>query len=108
MYKTLGFLLLSIVTCIFMSGCEFPPRIYRMDVQQGNMLVETDIQKLKKGMRREDVRHLLGTPTLTHHLEANRWDYFYSFKSGSGAPTLEKHFSVFFKNDQVESWRIGK
>ena len=52
--------------------------IYRLDVQQGNLVAQESASKLKKGMTKAEVRQLLGTPLLMDPFHGNRWDYFFS------------------------------
>ena len=89
------------LVCLGMTACSFPPRIYRIDVRQGNFITPEMIAKLKVGMNKTEVQELMGTPALTHFFEKNRWDYYYYLKPGNGAPISEKRISVFFKGDQV-------
>jgi len=87
------------------TGCtQFPPRIYRMDVQQGNAITPDMINALRIGMSKEQVQQIMGTPALTHSLNQNRWDYYYSFRPGNGSKTIEKHFVIFFQNNRVIQW----
>jgi outer membrane protein assembly factor BamE len=46
-----------------------------MEVQQGNLVTQDAVNKLKLGMSRSQVRFLLGTPLLADSFHANRWDY---------------------------------
>lgn len=98
MVAALGFL------CLELSGCSFPPRIYRMDIQQGNMLTPEMTGRIRKGMSKDQVQDILGTPALTHSLNTNRWDYYYFFKSGTKKHKEERHFTVFFRNGCVTHW----
>ncbi len=52
--------------------------VYRLDVQQGNLVTQEQVSKVKTGMSRLDVRNLLGTPLLQDAFNANRWDYVYT------------------------------
>jgi outer membrane protein assembly factor BamE len=52
--------------------------VYRLDVQQGNLVTQEQVAKVKPGMSRLDVRNLLGTPLLQDAFNGNRWDYAYS------------------------------
>ena len=97
----LAFLILSIL-CINLAACTFPPRLYRMDVRQGNYITPEMINKLKVGMSKEQVLSLLGTPTLTHFFKEERWDYYYYLKPGNGRPISEKCLSIFFKGEKVQ------
>ena len=61
------------------SACGVPriPGItpYKMDIQQGNLLTQEQVSRLKPGMSKEEVRLILGTPLLTDIFHADRWDY---------------------------------
>jgi outer membrane protein assembly factor BamE len=103
--RQISTLVLSI-SCLGLISCSgFPPKIYRMDVQQGNAITPDMIHSLKKGMSKAQVQEIMGTPALTHSFNANRWDYYYYFKPGNGDTTIEKHFSAFFQNDCLIHWK---
>lgn len=97
----LGSTCLGLTAC---SICSFPPRIYRIDVRQGNLINPDAVQKLRVGMTKLEVQDLMGTPALTHFLNKDRWDYYYYLKPGNGDPIVETQFTVFFKNDRVINW----
>jgi len=86
-----GFLALST------SGC-----IYKLDVQQGNVVTQESASKLKKGMTKSEVRQLLGTPLLMDPFHGNRWDYFFSTEV-RGKLVERNKLSVFFENDKLVS-----
>ena len=93
-------LLVSLLAALALSGCGF---VYKIDVQQGNYVTQDLVAKLKPGMTKAEVRQLLGTPLLIDAFHANRWDYYFSsVKAGKKADA--KRFSVFFKDDKVESF----
>jgi len=93
---------LALLVGVTLTACTFPPRIYRMDVRQGNYITPEMINTLKVGMSKEQVLTLLGTPALTHFLEQERWDYYYYLKPGNGDPITEKRISLFFKGQKVQ------
>ena len=80
---------------LLLGGC-----IYRIDIQQGNVVVQDQLDKVKPGMSKPEVRQALGTPLLADAFHANRWDYyFYNAKRGQ---EVEKHrITVHFENDKV-------
>jgi outer membrane protein assembly factor BamE len=51
--------------------------VYRLDVQQGNLITQEQLAKVKPGMSRIEVRNILGTPLLQDAFHADRWDYAY-------------------------------
>jgi outer membrane protein assembly factor BamE len=79
------------------SGC-----IYKLDVQQGNVVAQESVSKLKKGMTKSEVRQLLGTPLLMDPFHGNRWDYFFSTEV-RGKLVERNKLSVFFENDKLVS-----
>lgn len=94
------------IISIFSSACtHFPPRLYRIDIQQGSDIKEDMIKKLRRGMSKEQVKEILGSPTLPHVLDTERFDYYFSFKPGMKGKPVKKHFVVFFKNGVVDHWK---
>ena len=80
-----------------LSGC-----IYKLDVQQGNVVTQESVAKLKKGMTKSEVRNTLGTPLLMDPFHGNRWDYYFSAQE-RGRTMERTRFSVFFDNDRLVS-----
>ncbi len=84
--------------------------VYRIDVQQGNLVTQEQLSKIKPGMSRLDVRNLLGTPLLQDAFNGNRWDYAYSDDRNKtqklslnpfARETQQFKVAVFFDNDKV-------
>ncbi len=74
---------------------------YTLDVQQGVVIDEDMIGRLKTGMTRTQVGYVLGTPLLADPFHASRWDYvFYTRKKGQLSPV--RNLTVFFKEDKLE------
>jgi outer membrane protein assembly factor BamE len=76
------------------------PGVYKVDVHQGNILEQEQIDQLKPGMSTRQVRFLLGSPLITDVFHQNRWDYFHRVKIGNGEIT-QKRMSLFFESDQL-------
>jgi outer membrane protein assembly factor BamE len=77
--------------------------VHRIDIQQGNYVTQDQVQKLKAGMSRGEVRQALGTPLLMDVFHADRWDYYFNHSKGRKAGE-RKLFSVHFKDDKVVSF----
>lgn len=76
------------------------PLIYRPTIQQGNVVTQEQVNQLKPGMSRRQVRFVLGSPTLTDVFHEDRWDY--PFTSGFGSkPDTFKYLTVYFEGDQL-------
>jgi outer membrane protein assembly factor BamE len=76
---------------------------YRADVQQGNWITAEQVSRLEQGMTREQVRFILGTPTLQDIFRNDRWDYPYYNKPGYGEEE-ERQFTVWFEGDVLVRW----
>ncbi len=90
----------------FKSASENPPSWltpYRTDIGQGNYITQGMAQKLRKGMTRDQVRSVLGTPLLVDPFRANRWDYVFEIRRGDGRKE-RRRFWVIFEQDALVSW----
>ncbi len=61
-------------------GCstyEFPG-VHRITIQQGNVVTQAMINKLKPGMTKRQVQFVLGNPVVDDDLDKDRWDYIYT------------------------------
>ncbi len=72
----------------------------REHVQQGNLLSEAQLERLKVGMSKEDVAILLGTSLISQTFQNNRWDYAYTWQK-RGQLKCIKAVSVFFTRNIV-------
>ena len=75
--------------------------VYRLDVQQGNLLDQEDIEAVKEGMTRNQVRYLLGTPVAVNPFRDDRWDYMYYLRPGKSRNTRQRWVIVRFDGDTV-------
>lgn len=85
-------LLLAVVA----AGC-----VYRMDIQQGNLLDVEQIDQVEVGMTRSQVRFLLGTPMVIDSFNPDRWDYVYRLQRGHSRKIEKRHLVVWFESDKV-------
>ena len=81
--------------------CGLTACVYRVDVQQGNLLDQTDIDAVQIGMTRSQVRFLLGTPVAGTGFRKDRWDYMYYLKPGKSRNTRQRWVIVRFDGDTV-------
>jgi len=68
---------------------------YRMDVQQGNVVTQDMVSKLKPGMTRQQVRFVMGTPPIVDAFRTDRWDYVYRCQE-AGVVSEEGRITLFF------------
>ncbi len=74
---------------------------YKIEIVQGNFVSKEQVELLKPGMPRVQVRELLGTPLLASIFHADRWDYVFTLKRQNVEPQSLR-LTVFFKNDVLE------
>ncbi|WP_353230090.1 outer membrane protein assembly factor BamE [Pseudomonas qingdaonensis] len=92
----------TFVGLLALAGCSFPG-VYKIDIQQGNVVTQDMIDQLRPGMTRRQVRFIMGNPLIQDTFHTNRWDYLYSLQPGGGERQQER-MSVFFnENDQLAS-----
>jgi outer membrane protein assembly factor BamE len=75
-------LLLLLVTGLSACGFIRFPGVYRIDVEQGNIITQELADQLQPGMSRRQVRFILGTPLLEDTFNQDRWDYPYVKRNG--------------------------
>jgi len=83
-----------------LAGCSLPG-VYKIDIQQGNVITQDMIDQLRPGMTRRQVRFIMGNPLITDTFHANRWDYLYSIQPGGGPRQQERISLIFDGNDQL-------
>ncbi|PIE43153.1 MAG: cell envelope protein SmpA [Gammaproteobacteria bacterium] len=75
--------LLLLTTILFVQACSFPG-VYKINVQQGIIVEQVDLDKLKPGMTKRQVHFVLGTPSLTNTFNSNNEVYIYTFQKAGG------------------------
>jgi len=77
---------------------------FKVAVLQGNIIEDEDVKQLVKGLSKDQVQYLLGTPLLNSPLHQNRWDYFYSVKVGETVIGEKKLSLSFDLNQKLDTW----
>ncbi len=77
------------------------PGVYKLDIQQGNVVTKDMLARLEPNMERRKVRFLLGTPLIIDTFNADRWDYIYSFQEGGGERT-QQHIVLIFEDNLLK------
>lgn len=106
MQKILTFIF--ILSILGLEGCstlEFPG-VYKIPIEQGNIITQEMVDQLKPGMTEEQVEFVLGTPLTKDAFNGNRWDYLYSVKRG-GKARKQHRLSVFFDQSGNLSYFTG-
>lgn len=95
--------ILLITIGIALSACgtiQFPG-VYKIDVEQGNIIEQEMIDQLSPGMSKNQVEYILGTPLIKDTFNGDRWDYLYSMQKGD-EPRKQHRLTIFFEGDSLK------
>ncbi|MFZ5484683.1 MAG: outer membrane protein assembly factor BamE [Pseudomonadota bacterium] len=95
-------LVLSLVGCSGWSNPIAQLSPHHIEVQQGNLVTQDMVARLKPGMTQSQVRFLLGTPLIVDPFHAHRWDYAYSISKG-GQVLERRRVTLRFESDRLKS-----
>ena len=93
-------LLLLAVACARSDGDLKLPGVYRINIQQGNVIEQSMLDRLKPGMEKHQVRFIMGTPTIIDPFHPERWDYVYIYTEGASL-RQERHLTLYFENEKL-------
>ncbi|UCE89379.1 MAG: outer membrane protein assembly factor BamE [Pseudomonadota bacterium] len=83
-----------------LGGCS----VYRIDVQQGNVLEADQTTQIRPGMSKQQVVFIMGTPMIRDPFHKDRWDYIYTLTPGSRRAKPENYYlTLIFEGDTLAS-----
>ena len=92
---------LTLLILLLITGCSSMPSVlYKIDVQQGNIITQEMVDKLKPGMSKSQVRFILGAALIDDVFHKDRWDYVYRLVQ-HGNLVEEYMLTVFFEDDKL-------
>lgn len=74
---------------------------YRVEIVQGNAITAEQVQAIRPGMTRQQVRSVLGSPMLADPFHADRWDYIFTIRR-EGAQAQRRNVVAWFQGDVLE------
>lgn len=102
----------ALLSALFAAGCSSWPADsdgllglispHRIDIQQGNVVTQEQLARVKPGMNRLQVRDALGSPLLTDAFHPDRWDYIFTLRQ-SGKPLQRRNVVLVFNGDVLKS-----
>lgn len=104
-------ILIGVIATLLAAACSRDPVVdrlpfvYRIDIQQGNVITQDMVNQLRVGMTRRQVVFILGAPLLEDPFHAERWDYVYLYNPGSdgSGEASQQHLTLMFDDDRVQS-----
>ena len=74
--------------------------MYRLTVQQGNVITQEMVDSLKPGMTHEQVAYIMGEPVMRNPFDDSRWDYVYTLRV-PGFINDQLKLSLFFVDGEL-------
>lgn len=90
-------ILLCTLTSLLLASCA----VYKIDIQQGNVVTQEMLDNLTVGMAAQKVRFIMGSPLITDTFHNRRWDYVYSEKLGRNERKQRRITLVFDEYDML-------
>ncbi len=85
-----------------LAGAGITP--YKIEINQGNVLLLTDIEQLKIGMNKQQVKFLIGQPVLNNIFNPDRWDYIEMTRYKNNSRTVQtSRLTLHFKQDKLNN-----
>lgn len=98
--------MLTLFVTLLLGGCSVFG-VYKVDIPQGTPLTKAQASKIQVGMNYQQVRFLLGSPTIADPLNPTRWDYVYNYIPGTYAKKAKipaahgQHLTIYFDDTGV-------
>ncbi|MCW8040118.1 MULTISPECIES: outer membrane protein assembly factor BamE [Acinetobacter] len=99
-------LMLTLFVTSLLVGCS-TLGVYKVDIPQGTPLTQAQAAKIQPGMSFQQVRFLLGSPTVTDPMNPLRWDYIYNYTPGTYAKKAKisaaqgQHLKIYFNQQGI-------
>lgn len=93
--KNLSLSLIISSVCI-LQACSFPG-VFKINVQQGNIITQEMLDTLKPGMTQKQVNFVLGKPVIENLFNDSLENYVYTYQKAGGKIQQQK-IKVFYEN----------
>ena len=102
--RAMRILILMIASLCLLSGCGISnikiPKLYKVAIQQGNVITQDMVDKLKPGMTRRQVAFVMGEPVVQDPFDDTKWVYLYSIDV-PGVFSQESRLILFFDENDL-------
>jgi outer membrane protein assembly factor BamE len=90
-------LTLPVLSLVLLQACSFPG-VFKINIQQGNIITQEMLDTLKPGMTKKQVHFVLGTPVLGNTFDPTIENYIYTYQKANEA-TQQQTITVYYEND---------
>ena len=102
--RAMRILIPMIASLYLLSGCGISnikiPKLYKVAIQQGNVITQDMVDKLKPGMTRRQVAFVMGEPVIQDPFDDTKWVYLYSIDV-PGVFSQESRLILFFDENDL-------
>jgi outer membrane protein assembly factor BamE len=95
MFTQMQKILILVLLGGLVAGCSWVPFdgvVHKIDIQQGNIIDQADIDQL---------RPVMGSPMIVDTFNQHRWEYIYRQHRSGSAPSENKRISLYFDNNKL-------
>ncbi|MEG2357623.1 outer membrane protein assembly factor BamE [Acinetobacter sp.] len=99
-------IMLTLFVTSLLVGCS-TLGVYKVDIPQGTPLTKAQASQIQAGMSHQQVRFLLGSPTIADPMNPLRWDYIYKYTPGTYAKKAKipaahgQHLKIYFNQNGI-------
>ena len=94
-------LVLVIALVLMTTSC-----VYKLDIQQGNLIVQKDINKLRADLSKNQVIFVMGNPVVDDSFSDDKWVYINTYSNRNKDTKSSKRLELYFKEDKL-IWAQG-
>jgi len=87
-----------VILTLLLTSC-----VYTLNIQQGNILDQKDINKLRAGLTKNQVVFVLGNPVVNDSFSDDHWIYLYTFSNRMTEIETTKRLELSFSGDELVS-----
>ena len=98
-FRKLRPLLVLLALSSFITACAFPG-VYKINVQQGNIVTQEMLDQLSPGMTKRQVHFVLGTPIVNNVFSDDYESYIYTYLPADGDEQRQV-INIYYQNDQL-------
>ncbi|MGB0495398.1 MAG: outer membrane protein assembly factor BamE [Kangiellaceae bacterium] len=90
---------LLVVTLLFVTtAC-----VYKLDIQQGNLIAQKDIDKLRPDLSKNQVVFVMGNPVVNDSFSDDKWIFINTYSNRNKNTESTKRLELFFEGDKLVS-----
>ena len=87
-----------LIVVFFLTSC-----VYTLDIQQGNIIDQKDVDKLRPDLTKNQVVFVLGNPVVNDSFSDDKWVYLYRYQNRNKNTNKSTSLTLYFKDEKLVS-----